>query len=169
MSKSRFHRIAGAVIFGATLLLARAASAQTNPQLPPLCATITITTFPLQGASTTRDNRYCRDRYGRTRFENGRFYTINDPIGRSTTVLDTASQTYTVTAWDSYNAGDGPYDYTARADMATATSPPPPRPTPGCPTGNEGWSVSAATGNLASSQDLVNMWPCPSMALPMYV
>jgi hypothetical protein len=141
-------------------------------QLPPLCADVVVTTTPPYGTPYTRVNRYCRDRYGRTRYDYGRFSTINNL--ESEIVLDTASQTYMVTSLNSYVPGSNEaYDHAVAADLASPAPPPPPRDPAGCPTGNEGWSSKAQpppnTGEIAPvPQQVVNVWVCPSFALPMY-
>jgi hypothetical protein len=144
-------------------------------QLPPVCADLLITVTPLQGTRYLRTNRYCRDRNGRTRTDYGRFATIDDVVSQNTLVLDALSYTYTVASWTAYGGGTGYQSYGAAisADMASPGLTPPPRDPGGCPTGNQGWSVNAHpapnAGGTISVEESVNVWACPSLALPMYV
>jgi len=139
-------------------------------QLPPLCANVVITTTTPQGSSSTRVNRYCRDSVGRTRYEDERFVKIDD--GQTSTFLDKQLRSYTTTSWNTYPLIDDPYDGAVSDDLAEMGPPPPPRDPKGCPTSNEGWSVTAKpapnqSGGSSITQK-VNVWACPSLALPMY-
>jgi hypothetical protein len=141
-------------------------------QLPPLCANVVITTTPPQGSPYVRVNRYCRDSVGRTRYEDERFAKIDDVFAQTTTFVDKQSKAYATTSWNTYPLIDDPYDTAVSDDLAEPGPPLPPRDPKGCPTSNEGWSVTAKpapnqSGGSSSTQN-VNVWACPSLALPMY-
>jgi hypothetical protein len=143
---------------------------------PPLCADHVITTTPNQGSSISVMNHFCRDKDLRTRYDAGGYVTINDPILQQTVLLDSYTQTYGVFSWKfggtSTNLGTA-----VSGDLTTQGAAPPQRPPGGCPTGNDGWSVTTPgrTSNTpppvpsqAPTQTL-NVWTCPSLVLPMYL
>jgi hypothetical protein len=141
-------------------------------QPPPLCADHVITITPLQGQSRVVVNHYCRDKFLRTRYDDGRFVTINDPVAQETRIFDTFAQTYAVVSWMS----GGTTDYLAAVsgDLTTQGPTPPVRPPAGCPTGNNGWSEKTpvpspnSTSAMTQTQSL-NVWDCAMLALPMYL
>ncbi len=140
---------------------------------PPLCADHVITTTPNQGSSTMVVNHFCRDANLRTRYDSGRFITIDDPVAQQTIVEDAVAQTYSLIPW---HPGP-PIPNGVSAQTAYLTAPggatPPARPNTACNAPGTTYSVTrvappAPAPSSVPSQTL-NVWTCASLVLPMYV
>jgi hypothetical protein len=140
----------------------------------PLCVDLVTTVTPFQGQPSSQLSSYCRDQYGSTRYDFGRFSTIDDQVNKRTIFLDRSLQVAAVMPWaGSYIPPDQAYAYPTYASLTAPAPDPPPHPPAGCPTGNQGWSVKSQpppnSPQTSVPQATVNVWACPSLRLPMYV
>jgi hypothetical protein len=140
---------------------------------PPLCADHVITTTPNQGPSAMVVNYLCRDANLRTRYDSGRFVTIDDPIAQQTLVADAVARTYSVISWRRSAPPDGGSSQTASL-TTEGSSVPPPRPNTACQSPGTTYSVNRLPvppppSGPAPVPQTLNVWSCASLVLPMYV